>query len=98
MSKNRLEIPSGNMKRTLLKQKKVQIIISRRATRTLRQSKQQLPFKGPFRNKTEEILETKRDILETKQGTDFVVQHEKVRAFDQSMSQRKNFISEKSLL
>ena len=79
------------MKRTLLKQKKVQIIISRRATRTLRQSKQQLPFKGPFRNKTE-------DILETKQGTDFVVQHEKVRAFDQSMSQRKNFISEKSLL
>lgn len=44
------------------KAKKVQIIISRRATRTLRQSKQQLPFKGPFRNKTE-------DILETKQGT-----------------------------
>ena len=62
VSKNRLEIPSGNMKRTILKQKKVQIIISRRATRTLRQSKQQLPFKGPFRNKTE-------DILETKQGT-----------------------------
>ena len=60
VSKNRLEIPSGNMKRTLLKQKKVQIIISRRATRTLRQSKQQLPFKGPFRNKTEDILETKQ--------------------------------------
>ena len=60
VSKNRLEIPSGNMKRTILKQKKVQIIISRRATRTLRQSKQQLPFKGPFRNKTEDILETKQ--------------------------------------
>lgn len=42
------------------KAKKAQIIISRRATRTLRQSKQQLPFKGPFRNKTEDILETKQ--------------------------------------